>query len=295
MLSASNISKKYKGNDFYSLKDINFNIKEGEIVGLIGKNGAGKSTLLKIITKAIAPTTGVVKYNGQNVRSKNNILDDFGILIETVFYPQLTVLENMNFYLEIHKKENYKNNIPATLKLVDLWEDRDRNPAGFSFGMKQRMALALALVTEPSYLILDEPFTGLDPIGVKNLIKILKTWSSNRKVSMLISSHRLNELENLCDRFMFIKSGKIKEYKKDDLEKFITISIDKNKKDIKELSCISIIPEIQISPGKIKISNKVNKHDFNVLLNKLSMYDMIENIDTSSHDLSDYLDDKGDK
>lgn len=293
MLSGSNISKKYKGNDFYSLKNINFNIKEGEIVGLIGKNGAGKSTLLKIITKAIAPTTGVIKYNNQDIRAKNNVLDDFGILIETVFYPQLTVLENMNFYLEIHKKENCKTNIPATLKLVDLWESRNRKPGGFSFGMKQRMALALALVTEPNYLILDEPFTGLDPIGVKNLINILKKWSSNRKVSMLISSHRLNELESLCDRFMFIKNGQIKEYEKGDFGKYITITVNSNNKKIKDI--IDESSQVQISSNTIKISDKIDNHEFNDLLNKLSKYDMIENIDTSSHNLSDYLDNKEDE
>ncbi|GLB79992.1 hypothetical protein SalAn1F4_09250 [Streptococcus alactolyticus] len=101
----------------------------------------------------------------------------------------ILLLKNVKLYLKIHKKEQYQDSIEKTLKLVGLWEAKNRKPVDFSFGMKQRTALALALVTEPRFVLLDEPFVGLDPIGVRNLLDILKQWSKVDKTSMIIFSH----------------------------------------------------------------------------------------------------------
>ena len=207
MLTIHNLSKKFAGNDFYSLKNVNLEINKGEIVGLIGKNGAGKSTLMKLIAKSLKPTEGEIYYNEVELSSKDCLLQDVGIMIDPVFYPEMTVEDNLKFYLRLHNKKELFTNIESTLRLVELWEVRKRKPKNFSFGMKQRTALAIALVAEPNFLILDEPFVGLDPIGVQKLIVILKEWASQRKISMLISSHQLSELESLCDRYVYIESG----------------------------------------------------------------------------------------
>lgn len=207
MLTIHNLSKKFAGNDFYSLKNVNLEINKGEIVGLIGKNGAGKSTLMKLIAKSLKPTEGEIYYNEVELSSKDCLLQDVGIMIDPVFYPEMTVEDNLKFYLRLHNKKELYKNIEPTLRLVELWEVRKRKPKNFSFGMKQRTALAIALVAEPNFLILDEPFVGLDPIGVQKLIVILKEWASQRKISMLISSHQLSELESLCDRYVYIESG----------------------------------------------------------------------------------------
>lgn len=207
MLTINHLSKQFKGNDFYSLRDVSLTIKKGEIVGLIGKNGAGKSTLMKLIAKSLKPSQGEIYYKDIDLHSKENLLQDVGIMIDPVFYPDMTVEDNLKFYLQLHGKTDLYPNIEKTLKLVELWEARKRKPKGFSFGMKQRTALAIALVAEPNFLILDEPFVGLDPIGVQKLITILKEWSSKRQISMLISSHQLSELEALCDRYLYIKEG----------------------------------------------------------------------------------------
>lgn len=209
MLKIENLSKQFAGNDFYSLKDVSMEIKKGEIVGLIGKNGAGKSTLMKLIAKSLRPSSGKILYNDVDLHSKDNLLEDFGIMIDPVFYPEMTVLDNLKFYLKLHNKRELFSNIEKTLKLVELWDARHRKPKGFSFGMKQRTALAIALVAEPSFLILDEPFVGLDPIGVQKLINILKKWSEERQISMLISSHQLSELEALCQRYVYIDAGQL--------------------------------------------------------------------------------------
>ena len=207
MLTIHNLSKKFAGNDFYSLRNVNLEINKGEIVGLIGKNGAGKSTLMKLIAKSLKPTEGEIYYNEVELSSKDCLLQDVGIMIDPVFYPEMTVEDNLKFYLRLHNKKELFTNIESTLRLVELWEVRKRKPKNFSFGMKQRTALAIALVAEPNFLILDEPFVGLDPIGVQKLIVILKEWASQRKISMLISSHQLSELESLCDRYVYIESG----------------------------------------------------------------------------------------
>ena len=205
IIEVKGLGKKYKGNAFYSLETATFTIEEGDIIGLVGKNGSGKSTLLKILAKSQNPTEGNVFFNGRDIFKEDNILKDFGIMIEPVFFPQISVEENLKLYLKIHKKEQYQDNIEKILKLVGLWEAKDRKPIDVSFGMKQRTALALALVTEPQFVLLDEPFVGLDPIGVKNLLEILKQWSKVNKTSMIISSHQLAELEDLCTRYLFIE------------------------------------------------------------------------------------------
>ena len=209
IIEVKGLGKRYKGNDFYSLKNANFTIEEGDIVGLVGKNGSEKSTLLKLLAKSQNPTEGTVFFNGKDIFKEDNILRDFGIMIEPVFFPQISVEENVKLYLKIHKKEQHQDNIEKTLKLVGLWEAKNRKPVDFSFGMKQRTALALALVTEPRFVLLDEPFVGLDPIGVRNLLDILKQWSKVNKTSMIIFSHQLAELEELCTRYLFIESGTI--------------------------------------------------------------------------------------
>ncbi len=97
MLKIENLSKRFSGNDFYSLKDVNLTINQGDIVGLIGKNGAGKSTLLKLIAKSLRPTDGSIEYFGHNIHQTKHILSNFGIMIEPVFYPEMTVMDNLKF------------------------------------------------------------------------------------------------------------------------------------------------------------------------------------------------------
>lgn len=209
-LEIINLSKKFKGNDFYSLDNVNFEINDGDIVGLVGRNGAGKSTLLKLISKSYIPTSGTIKYNGHDIFKNNYILKNVGIMIEPVFFPYMTVKDNLNFYLEVHGKEEYKKNIDRILELVDLKKKINCKPESFSFGMKQRLSLAIILADEPEFLILDEPFVGLDPYGVNELLDILKSWVKMKNISMIISSHQLHELGSICNRVVLLEEGKLK-------------------------------------------------------------------------------------
>lgn len=279
IIEVKGLGKRYKGNDFYSLKNANFTIEEGDIVGLVGKNGSGKSTLLKLLAKSQNPTEGTVFFNGKDIFKEDNILRDFGIMIEPVFFPQISVEENVKLYLKIHKKEQYQDNIEKTLKLVGLWEAKNRKPVDFSFGMKQRTALALALVTEPRFVLLDEPFVGLDPIGVRNLLDILKQWSKVNKTSMIIFSHQLAELEELCTRYLFIESGTIDD-KISAEHNSIIIELNEmiSEEDGHLIENLVKNYYLKYSENCIEIDNSVNNEALNAILEQLAVAKLIKNI-----------------
>ena len=283
MLTIHNLSKKFAGNDFYSLRNVNLEINKGEIVGLIGKNGAGKSTLMKLIAKSLKPTEGEIYYNEVELSSKDCLLQDVGIMIDPVFYPEMTVEDNLKFYLRLHNKKELFTNIESTLRLVELWEVRKRKPKNFSFGMKQRTALAIALVAEPNFLILDEPFVGLDPIGVQKLILILKEWASQRKISMLISSHQLSELESLCDRYVYIESGCLAdEFSKPSGRDVLIELIDDENISILE-SYLS--DTVYIENQYLVISSQCSRGELNKVLQFLGEKQMISSISMKENQL----------
>ena len=279
IIEVKGLGKRYKGNDFYSLKNANFTIEEGDIVGLVGKNGSEKSTLLKLLAKSQNLTEGTVFFNGKDIFKEDNILRDFGIMIEPVFFPQISVEENVKLYLKIHKKEQYQDNIEKTLKLVGLWEAKNRKPVDFSFGMKQRTALALALVTEPRFVLLDEPFVGLDPIGVRNLLDILKQWSKVNKTSMIIFSHQLAELEELCTRYLFIESGTIDD-KISAEHNSIIIELNEmiSEEDGHLIENLVKNYYLKYSENCIEIDNSVNNEALNAILEQLAVAKLIKNV-----------------
>lgn len=285
MLTIHNLSKKFAGNDFYSLRNVNLEINKGEIVGLIGKNGAGKSTLMKLIAKSLKPTEGEIYYNEVELSSKDCLLQDVGIMIDPVFYPEMTVEDNLKFYLRLHNKKELFTNIESTLRLVELWEVRKRKPKNFSFGMKQRTALAIALVAEPNFLILDEPFVGLDPIGVQKLILILKEWASQRKISMLISSHQLSELESLCDRYVYIESGCLAdEFSKPSGRDVLIELIDDVNSSILE-SYLS--DTVYLEDQYLVLSAQCSREELNKVLQFLGEKQMISSISMKENQLKD--------
>ena len=218
-------------------------------------------------------------YLSESSFKEDNILKDFGIMIEPVFFPQISVEESLKLYLKIHKKEQYQDNIEKILKLVGLWEAKDRKPIDFSFGMKQRTALALALVTEPQFVLLDEPFVGLDPIGVKNLLEILKQWSKVNKTSMIISSHQLAELEDLCTRYLFIESGIIDD-KISTEQNSIIIELNEIFRDEDNHLIENLVKKysLKYSENNIEIDNSVNNEALNSILEQLAVAKLINNV-----------------
>lgn len=173
-------------------------------------------------------------------------------MIEPVFFPHISVEDNIKLFLKIHRKEFFLENSEAILKLVGLWDARKRKPVHFSFGMKQRTALALALIMKPKFVLLDEPFVGLDPIGVKNLLAILKEWAANHETAMIISSHQLAELQDLCNRYLFIDNGVVT---KQELSHKGSLIVELHEETTEITS--SKIDELLTSFSLTKVANKI--------------------------------------
>lgn len=285
MLTIKNLSKQFAGNDFYSLKDVSLEIKKGEIVGLIGKNGAGKSTLMKLMAKSLKPTTGTITYNGVDIHTADNLLKDFGIMIDPVFYPEMSVIDNLKFYLTLHGRTEMFPNIEKTLKLLDLWGARNRKPKGFSFGMKQRTALAIAMVAEPDFLILDEPFVGLDPVGVQQLIDILKSWSQERNISMLISSHQLGELEALCERYVYIEKGQLADEFAGQSAPSVLVEV--NSRADKEALSAYLTETIILDGDVLEISTQASSGELNAVLAYLASQNLISKLHVKENHLKE--------
>ena len=208
VLEVNNLSKSFGKRKV--LDNINFNIYEGDIVGIIGPNGAGKTTLIKTILSLYKCDTGSIKICDYDIK-KN---------LEEALSKTGSIIENPDMYLNISGRKNIevislinnikdKDYIEEIIKFVGL-EDRITDKVKkYSLGMKQILGIACALIKRPKLLILDEPTNGLDPKGIKELRKMLKTISEKENMSILISSHILSEVENICDRVLIINEGKI--------------------------------------------------------------------------------------
>ena len=234
ILQTHNLTKKYKENTV--LDHVNITIKKGDIYGLIGRNGAGKTTLMKLITTLSLPTSGTFTLFGTESNSRD-LFDNkkrVGSLIEyPAFYPNLSAKDNLKYYA-IQRGITDLSQVDKVLELVNLTNTGRKKVKTFSLGMKQRLGIALAILNNPDFVILDEPINGLDPIGISELRSTFKKLANNG-VTLLISSHILSELYLLSTRFGFIEKGKlIKEVTKEELDiecsKCLVIKTDDSKK-----------------------------------------------------------------
>lgn len=208
VLEVVNLSKSFGKRKV--LNQVNLTIHEGDIVGLIGPNGAGKTTLIKTILNLYKSDSGSVKICGFDIKKDlENALSKTGSIIENPdMYLNLSGKKNLTITALINNI-NDKEYIDEMVKFVGLSDRIDDKVKKYSLGMKQRLALANALIKRPKLLILDEPTNGLDPYGIKELRMILKKISQEENMSILISSHILSEVENICDRVMIIDKGNI--------------------------------------------------------------------------------------
>ncbi len=206
LLEVRNLCKSYK--KLKALSDMTFSVGAGEIVALIGKNGAGKTTLLNCIAGNIQPTGGDIIYKGETLLKNESGLNEFGILIEPTFIPYMNAYENLSILLKTSEVREVKKTAEDLLKLVGLSHKQKEKTKAFSFGMRQRLGLAQALLNNPKFLVLDEPFVGLDPAGKTILKNIILQKAHEEKIGILFSSHDLEDVEEICDRIIMIEGGK---------------------------------------------------------------------------------------
>ena len=208
ILEIKNLSKK-SGNT-YRVKNLSMNIPKSCVYGFLGPNGAGKTTTLKMILGLIKKDAGEIKMFGEDVSSKNllALLHKTGSLIENPGgYPHLSGLENMQIIAKL--KGVNETEIEKALKTVRLYEQKDKKLGAYSLGMKQRLGIAMALLGDPMLLILDEPSNGLDPAGIMEIRNLITSLPKERGMTVLISSHLLNEIEQMADYVGIIHKGQM--------------------------------------------------------------------------------------
>ncbi|MDO8445577.1 MAG: ABC transporter ATP-binding protein [Deltaproteobacteria bacterium] len=191
-----------------ALKDFSLSVNEGEVFGFLGPNGAGKSTSLKILLNLIFPTSGKVEIMGKDVKDKE-VRRFVGYLPENpYFYDYLNPVELLKFAGKTSGMDSthIKERTESLLNTVGLWNERKREIRNYSKGMVQRVGLALALVHDPKIVILDEPMTGLDPIGRRQFIDLILELKSEGK-TVFFSSHILEDVERVCDRVGILVNG----------------------------------------------------------------------------------------
>lgn len=225
VLDVLNLCKSY-GNHLV-LDDISFSIRENEIVGFIGPNGAGKSTLMKCLCGLIHMDSGNVTICGYDIQSqREKALSHQASLIESPgLFFNMTGYENLEIFASL--KNVSKDKLQQMVDYTRIGDYLKKPVSSYSLGMKQRLALSIALLSSPQFLMLDEPMNGLDPSGVFELRKELRKMVDEQGMSLLISSHQLNEIEKIADRIIYIENGKIKEVQKQ--EQTITYQIRVNK------------------------------------------------------------------
>ena len=192
------------------LQDLNMSVYQGDIYAFIGENGAGKTTTMRIIMSMIKQSSGrVMLFDQTDSKPSNCLYERIGAVIESpAFYPNLSAYNNLKYY-SIFKGITDKSVIVDTLQMVGLENTGRKKFKNFSLGMKQRLGLALALLNRPDLLILDEPFNGLDPMGIIELRETIRVLNKKHGTTIIISSHILNELEQIVTRYGFIDHGKI--------------------------------------------------------------------------------------
>jgi len=209
IIEINNLSKKF--NNIVAVKNVNFEINKGKIIGLLGPNGCGKSTTIGMMLGLIKPSSGTVIINGQNIENnRTNILEKMNFISPYVELPKkLTVEENLKVYGRLYGIKNLKNKVFDLMEKLNLTEFRTRKTGELSSGQKNRVSLAKALINNPKILLLDEPTASLDPDVGDYIRSFIENYASNNDATILLASHNMNEVERLCYEVLMMKNGEI--------------------------------------------------------------------------------------
>ncbi len=279
-LEVVSLNKKYKNKN--ALNDCSFKIKSGEIVGIIGKNGAGKTTLFNLIAGNTIPTSGKIFFDNKEVYLNSNIRKEFGISIKPALYEQMKGYDFLKFVDSLNFNVHSKNEIENILEIVGLGDAKEKYIKSYSFGMKQRLCFANALLGASKFLMLDEPFVGLDINGRKVVKNYIKKISKDKMIPIIFSDHNLDEVMDLCTRIILLNGGRIVyDGNLDTFERDITITVN-NTNDIESRVC-TILNKNQVMVKKSNLDESLR-----AILKHTKIND-IENINI----LNQLLDDGG--
>ncbi|MCU5747013.1 ABC transporter ATP-binding protein [Staphylococcus sp. SQ8-PEA] len=205
VIQTKNLTKEFKG--FKAVDNLNLTIPNGEISGFLGPNGSGKTTTIRMLLGLAEKTSGDIKLFNKSLKThKSEILSNVGALVDSPsFYEHLSGFENLKIMQLVHNCDDTK--IQEVLSIVELTEAANKKVKDYSLGMKQRLGIAIALMNDPKLLILDEPTNGLDPNGIKKMRELLIMLSQRKRISIVVSSHNLFEIENMCNYVCLINKG----------------------------------------------------------------------------------------
>ncbi|WP_206154713.1 ABC transporter ATP-binding protein [Clostridium beijerinckii] len=273
VLETKNLTKKYKNTQ--ALDGVDIKLEKGNIYGFVGQNGAGKTTLIRLITGLSFPTSGELYLFGQTGEKKlQEQRKRLGCMVETpALYPNMTAYQNLEIQ-RIQRGIPDKKVIDDTLELVGLKDTEKKKAKDFSLGMKQRLGIALALINDPEFLILDEPVNGLDPVGIVEIRELIKRLNKEKGMTILISSHILEELYHTADHYIIISHGNIletltQEELNEKCKKHIAINVD------------------NISLAATILEEELHTKNFQVMPDKtIRLYDYLDDIKSVSVALS---------
>ena len=279
VLETVDLTKQY-GKQF-AVSELNMHVKKGEIYGLLGRNGAGKTTTIRMAMGLLQPTKGEVKLFGERLTvPTKQIFNRIGALIEApAFYENLTAKDNLKIIADLRGTQS-RDCIDRALMLVNLENETHKKVKQFSLGMKQRLGIAMALMHEPEFIILDEPTNGLDPVGIQQIRLLIQKLCAEKGTTILISSHILSEIEQMANTIGIIDHGKmIEELSMDEIRRrnrhYVKMTVSDMNKTVplleKEL-CITdfeIVSEREIKIYQIetdfeKVNHLLNQNEIGV-------------------------------
>ena len=281
IIETNNLSKEYNGKKV--INNINLNLKKGEIYGFVGPNGAGKSTFMKLILNLLKPDYGEIKVFGELLEDENyEILKKIGSIIENpYFYENISAYENLELHCDYMGYYN-KEQINEVLKLVKLDNVGNKNINSYSLGMKQRLAIARAILTKPELLILDEPINALDPEGIIEMRELFKKLNEKFGTTILISSHILSEVEQIADTIGIIKEGVLlEEISMDKIHNYNTEYIELEINNIEKASYL-IESNLHLTKLKVMSNNILRIYENNIKNSDISRLLIENNIELES-------------
>lgn len=290
LVQTKGLTKKYGHKA--AIDDVHLHVKEGEVYGLIGRNGAGKTTIMRILSGLSNATSGSYSLFGKEGKQMREEMCKVGVLIEAPgLYPKLSAYDNLRAKCLAMGKDN-KKYIQDLLELVGLSDTGKKKAGSFSLGMRQRLGIALSLIGDPKLIILDEPINGLDPQGIVDVRQMLANLRDERHITIMISSHILDELGKLADSYGIIDRGKlIDEFTTEELHKrsgdFTVVRTDNNEKTLGIIRQMGI-GEANIEPeGVIRFRGELDRsHN---LVKKLIEQDIfVKEVRIESFSLEEY-------
>ncbi|MGM0900936.1 MAG: ABC transporter ATP-binding protein [Bacillota bacterium] len=285
MIEVKGVSKSF--GDQLVLKDVNFTVEPGKIVGLLGPNGAGKTTFIRILNGVIKAEAGTISimglspnHHGDEIRALSGIVTESAGL-----YHQMTGKENLDFFADLYGVTD-ANQILKLLKLFELSGHEEKPVGTYSTGMKKRLALCKALLHNPKILFLDEPTNGLDPDGIKMVLSYLKKYNEETGTTIIICSHVLHQLEPICDSFAFLENRTIIEQGSiSELEKtYLTNIIVRVGTNFTPIGNTIVGYPCEHIPGEILVTLP-SKEEISTILRELLKNHQVYSVDIVNNDL----------